>query len=83
MDFNSNKRVIYIPLLNEGTDVSRPTEALDLGNGLFEVLPSPNYDPENEEWAFPPHSIVECVEVENVQGGYLRAEKSVLKPSGD
>jgi hypothetical protein len=35
------------------TDVSRPTEALDLGDGRFELLPTPDYDPENETWEVP------------------------------
>ena len=49
---------IYIRLLDEGTECSRPTQALDLGNGLFKILPTPNYDPANEVWEFPPDSIV-------------------------
>ena len=49
---------ICIRLLHEGTECSRPTQALDLGNGLFRVLPTPNYDPEDEVWEFPPDSIV-------------------------
>jgi hypothetical protein len=49
---------IHIRLLHEGTECSRPTQALDLGNGLFKVLPTANYDPEDEVWEFPPDSIV-------------------------
>lgn len=49
---------IHIRLLDEGTECSRPTRALDLGNGLFKVLPTPNYDPADEVWEFPPDSIV-------------------------
>jgi hypothetical protein len=49
---------IYIRLLDEGTECSRPTQALDLGNGLFKVLPTSNYDPVDEVWEFPPDSIV-------------------------
>ena len=51
---------IYIRLLHEGTECSRPTQALDLGNGLFKVLPTPDYDPADESWEFPPESIVRC-----------------------
>jgi hypothetical protein len=29
-----------------------------LGNGLFKVLPTPNYDAADEVWEFPPDSIV-------------------------
>jgi hypothetical protein len=50
--------VIHVRLLHEGTDCSRPTQALDLGNGLFKVLPTPDYDPSDEVWEFPPDSIV-------------------------
>jgi hypothetical protein len=49
---------IYIRLMDEGTECSRPTQALDLGNGLFKVLPTPNYDSCDEVWEFPPDSIV-------------------------
>jgi hypothetical protein len=51
---------IHIRLLHEGTECSRPTEALDLGNDLFKVLPTSNYDPGDEVWEFPPESIVRC-----------------------
>ncbi|HWW15574.1 MAG TPA: hypothetical protein VN310_13005 [Candidatus Dormibacteraeota bacterium] len=49
---------IYIRLLDEGTKCSRPTQALDLGNGLFKVLPTSKYDPADEVWEVPPDSIV-------------------------
>ena len=49
---------IHIRLLHEGTECSRPTQALELENGLFKVLPTSNYDPEDEVWEFPPDSIV-------------------------
>jgi hypothetical protein len=49
---------IHVRLMQEVTDCSRPTQAQDLGNGLFKVLPTPNHDPEDEVWEFPPESIV-------------------------
>ncbi len=49
---------IYVRLLGEGTECSRPTQALELGNGLFKILPTSNYDPADEAWEFPPDSIV-------------------------
>jgi hypothetical protein len=49
---------IYIRLLDEGIECSRPTQAVDLGNGRFRVLPTADYDPEDEVWEFPPDSIV-------------------------
>ena len=52
---------IYIPLLNEGTDVLRPTQGLALGPNEVQVLAAPNYDPADEEWEFPPGTKVRCV----------------------
>ena len=49
---------IHVRLLDEGTECSRRTLALDLGNGLFKVLPISNYDPTDEVWEFPPDTIV-------------------------
>ncbi len=51
---------IYIRLLNEGTEVFRPTTAEPVGGAQFKVLPTSNYDPEDEEWEFVPGSLVEC-----------------------
>lgn len=71
----NTKKLIYIRLLNEGTDVSRPTEALELGSGLFRVLPTHDYDPEDEEWEFLPGSVVECEKIQDAQGEHLCAVK--------
>jgi hypothetical protein len=54
-------RTIYIRLFDEGTDVLRPTEAEELANGLFKVMPTPGYDPNDEKWEFSPGSIVRGV----------------------
>lgn len=51
---------IYIYLLEEGTDTIRPTQALDLGDGTYKLLPTENYDPEDEIWEFLPGTIVRC-----------------------
>ena len=45
---STNKVKIYVRLIDEGTEVSRPTEALDLGNGLLELLATPDYDSEDD-----------------------------------
>ena len=52
---------IYIRLLDEGTDVLRPTEAEELANGLFKLMPTPEYDPDDEKWEFIPGSVVRGV----------------------
>ncbi|MCA9918590.1 MAG: hypothetical protein KC445_11600 [Anaerolineales bacterium] len=51
---------IYIPLLDEGTLVIRPTEGKQVKENIFLILPTENYDPSAELWMFPPGSIVEC-----------------------
>ncbi len=50
---------IYIQLLDEGTAVWRPVSAERLPDGRY-LLPSSKQ--EDEEWAYPPGSIVECAE---------------------
>jgi hypothetical protein len=54
-------RTIYIRLLDEGTEVLRPTEAEELADGLFKVLPTPEYNPDDEHWEFGPGSLVRGV----------------------
>lgn len=49
---------IHVRLLDEGTDVFRPTRAVDLGEGRFEIQATDDYDPELERWEFVPGSIV-------------------------
>jgi len=64
---------IHVSLLDEGTDCSRPTQGVVLGNGLFKLLPTEDYDPNDEHWEFVPGSIVRAKEVRNVDGTYLLA----------
>ena len=52
---------LYVPLLNEGTDVLRPTTGLLLGPDLVQVLATKDYNPTTEKWQFPPGSKVRCV----------------------
>lgn len=58
---NTEMATIYIRLLNEGTEVFRPTSAEPLQDGFFKVLPTSDYDPQDEKWEFLPGSLVECV----------------------
>jgi hypothetical protein len=68
MPSSAENLTIYVQLLNEGTTCWRPTEALNLGNGLFKLLPTPGYDPTDEEWEFLPGSVVRC-EIQQLSGG--------------
>ena len=51
---------IFIPLLNEGTDVLRPSKGLVCGQNEVQVLATSDYDPAVEEWEFPPGTKVKC-----------------------
>jgi hypothetical protein len=64
---------IYVRLLDEGTPTSRPTHAERIGNDLFKLLPTPNYDPNDERWEFPPGSIVRAKTMEYDGKDYLLA----------
>lgn len=72
-----NTETIYINLLEEGSPTARPTQAESLGNGTFRVLPTPNYDPENEIWEFLPGTIVRCKLCSSSKGEVLLATESV------
>jgi hypothetical protein len=56
------KRLIYIRLLNEGTLVYRPTQGEEIERSVFKVLPTGDYDPDDEQWEFPPGKIVRCTQ---------------------
>ena len=64
---------IYIRLLNEGVEVVRPTSAELLNSGLYKVHPTPNYDPQDEQWEFVPGSIVKVVKKTMADGELLVA----------
>ena len=52
---------LHIPLLNEGTDVLRPTTGVFVAPDVVRVQATDDYDPDDEEWQFPPGSEVRCV----------------------
>lgn len=51
---------VYVPLLDEGTPTLRGTQAVPLGDNLYRILATPDYDPEDETWEFLPGSVVRC-----------------------
>jgi hypothetical protein len=59
-DAGSGTETIYVRLLDEGTDVWRPTTAVRLPDGTFELLPTGDHGPAIETWEFPAGSVVEC-----------------------
>lgn len=55
-----NTTLIYVQLLEEGTDTVQGTQAVIIGNGLYKLLPTSNYDPEDTIWEFLPGTVVKC-----------------------
>jgi len=51
---------VYVRLLDEGTDVFRPTEAEYSDDGLYRLRPTADYDPADERWEFLPGAMVRC-----------------------
>ncbi len=58
---STNLTTLHIPLLNEGTDVLRPTTGLFVAPDVVRVQATDDYDPDIEEWEFPPGSEVRCI----------------------
>ena len=69
---------IYVQLLEEGSPPARPTQAIPLSNGLYEILPTSDYDPADEIWEFLPGSIVRCETVKDnwVKELFLAVERA-------
>jgi hypothetical protein len=47
-------------LLDEGTDVFRPTLADRTSDGFYKLRSTEDYDPEDEHWEFLPGQVVKC-----------------------
>jgi len=78
----SDTLTIYIRLLDEGTDVWRPTQGRPVDRDRYEVLPTADYDPEEEVWEFPPGSLVICHEHDRSGHWMLVAEALAESPGG-
>ena len=68
--------IIYIRLLNEGTDVWRPVDSLPVGDGLYRIAPA-SWPLTDEIWEFQPGSVVQCAEKQLSTGTHLVATKSI------
>jgi hypothetical protein len=68
---------VCVNLLEEGTPTLRIADAVPMPNGFYKLLPSPNYDPEDEIWEFLPGSIVRCVVKNDRNGEYLEAVEKI------
>jgi hypothetical protein len=59
------KKIIYVRLLNEGTKVLKPVEAIETGSNTFVIGGHDIYDPNDETWEFPPGTVVKVKEQVN------------------
>jgi hypothetical protein len=64
---STNAVEVYVRLLNEGTDVLRPTTGLLLAPDVVQISAIADYDPTIEEWEFPPGCKVRCAS--EIRGG--------------
>lgn len=70
---------IYVYLLEEGTDVWRPVQAVHVRGDVYRII-SPNLDHEDEKWQFASGELVRCEERVSTNGGtYLAAYERVLE----
>ncbi len=69
--------IVYVRLLDEGTDVARPTPAVAMGGDLYELDATPI--PIDEHWEFPPGSIVRCEMCQRDGRPYLLAVSLSLR----
>lgn len=79
---------IYIELLDEGTPCSRPTQGRRISDFKYFVMPTKDYDPEDEKWRFLPGTFVRCewVETADKPGGketILLAKEALPDPKSE
>lgn len=72
---------LYVSLLNEGTTVLRPTRGLFVAPDVIRVEAPDDYDPDFEEWEFPPGSEVRCLAEFRDGRQILVARSWALEPS--
>ena len=57
-DSTADMTEVFVRLLGEGTLVYRPAPATPVGVDTVRLSAPQGYDPEDEEWEFPPGSVV-------------------------
>jgi hypothetical protein len=63
MALSTNEVLVYVPLLNEGVVVWRPTTGFLVEPNVVRINATSDYDPNSEEWEFIPGSTVRCAKV--------------------
>ena len=68
---------VEIYVLIPEDDQYAPVQAEIVGDNLYKILPTPDYDPEDAEWEFPPNTVVRCEERQWHQKRYLQAVEKI------
>jgi hypothetical protein len=69
MDTSSSvNTTVYVYLLNEGVDCWRPVPAVKVNDSIYILQGFDIYDPDDEEWEFPPGTRVLVEEKEFFDG---------------
>lgn len=76
MENKSNITTIYVYLLDEGTDVWRPVDAIHMKGDIYQIKPESRI-PKTETWQFLPGDIVRCEEKLLSKGNSLVAVEKV------
>jgi len=76
MKEKSNIITIHVYLLDEGTDVWRPVEAIHVAESVDQIIPASTI-PEAETWQFSPGKMVRCEERRLLRGDCLVAIEKV------
>lgn len=71
---------IYVALLDEGVNVWRPVPAHRVERDVYIVLRPDDYDATDENWEFPPGSLVRCRDRQTTDGTILAAFERVTTP---
>jgi hypothetical protein len=77
MESRPVRATVCVQLLDEGTPTWRPAPVEDLGESQYRLLPTDNYDPEDEAWEFLAGTVVICEPRQLSDGIYLVAIRSV------
>lgn len=75
---NPAEPIVYVRLLNEGTVVFRPVTGIPVRPQVYQLLAPEGWSPEDEEWEFPPGSIVEC-EMRNLSTGEVLVAVRIVR----
>lgn len=75
VEMTSTIDIIYVRLLDEGTDVWRPVKAMKVREGIYRIVGSDGRLYTDEHWEFLPDCLVECELTALMNGVHLVAKR--------